>query len=73
VCAAASCTGNDRLKPTATCMAGACSMPAQIDCSPYACDAPANACKSSCTVDGDCARRNTCKPGTSGGPGVCSP
>jgi hypothetical protein len=60
------------LKPTATCAGGACVVPAQIECSPYACDAPTNACKTSCAVDGDCAKKGKCAPGASGGPGVCS-
>jgi hypothetical protein len=73
VCGAASCDGNDRLKPTSTCLAGACMMPARIECTPFACDAPANACKTSCAVDGDCAKKMKCTPGTAGGPGVCAP
>jgi hypothetical protein len=71
-CAAASCDGNERLKPTATCAAGQCVMPARIECAPYGCDAAANACKTSCTVDGDCAKKSKCTPGAAGAPGVCS-
>jgi hypothetical protein len=45
---------------------------ARIDCTPYACDAVAGACKTSCTSNTDCAKKNSCTVPASG-PGTCAP
>ena len=74
VCGAALCDGQDRLSLQATCTAGQCVTPTArtIDCTPYACDAPANACKPSCATDADCAKKNMCTL-SGAGPGTCGP
>jgi hypothetical protein len=73
VCGAALCDGQDRLRLHATCTAGQCVTPtARTECAPYACDAPANACKPSCATDADCAKKNKCTL-SGAGPGTCGP
>jgi hypothetical protein len=72
-CGAALCDGQDRLRLPPTCMAGQCVTPAaRTDCTPYACDAAAGACKPSCASDADCAKKNKCSL-ADGGPGTCGP
>jgi hypothetical protein len=66
VCIAASCTG-DVLNKTHKCNgAGTCQDPGDQDCTPYACNASANACKTTCANDNDCATGYGCN-----GSGVC--
>ena len=73
LCGAALCDGKDRLKPQSTCAAGMCAQSTtRIECAPYACDAPANACKSSCASNTDCAKQNKCTL-SGAGPGTCGP
>ncbi|HXU01088.1 MAG TPA: hypothetical protein VN903_08855 [Polyangia bacterium] len=71
-CGSATCDGQDRYRPASTCSAGTCTMSTtRIECAPYACDVVA-ACKTSCTSDADCAKKNTCTVPASG-PGTCGP
>lgn len=59
-CAAAGCTG-DVSQPAGTCDGtGSCSVPATQNCVPYACDAAAGTCKTSCASDADCGQGAKC-------------
>jgi hypothetical protein len=48
-----------------------CKQATVIPCMPFACDAVALACKTSCAVNTDCARMNKCT--VTNGVGVCGP
>jgi len=72
VCGAALCDGQDRLRPPSTCVAGSCTVSTvRTDCTPYACDAPNNTCKSSCAADADCGKKMKCT--VVAGTGTCGP
>ena len=73
VCGTPNCDGAGRLHPASTCAAGTCKIAALLDCAPYACDATALACKTSCLANADCAKQNKCTLAADAGGGVCGP
>jgi len=65
-CGADTCTADKRFQKHGNCDGkGGCALPDPKPCTPFACDATASSgCKSSCTVEGDCADGFTCAAGT---------
>ncbi|MBK7398278.1 MAG: hypothetical protein IPJ34_18785 [Myxococcales bacterium] len=65
-CGADVCTAEKRFQKHGNCDGkGGCALPDPKPCTPFACDATASSgCKSSCTVEGDCADGFTCAAGT---------
>jgi len=64
VCAAASCTGATTSAPADSCDGlGACVDAGIVSCTPFACNAATGGCRSTCTVNGDCATGYTCAGG----------
>ena len=71
-CAAASCDGNSgNIKGAATCMKGNCMAGPPTPCAPFACDATAGACKTSCASNDDCGKKSTCVLPDGGTAGTC--
>jgi N-acetylneuraminic acid mutarotase len=62
-CRAASCDAGTATAAAFCNGAGGCPAPAQSTCATYACDTTTRACKTHCTVDGDCATGHGCVNG----------
>jgi hypothetical protein len=60
-CAAATCSGKDRLKPKTCDGLGACHDNGSTDCSPYLCNPATSDCFRSCTASDQCCCGNFCR------------
>jgi hypothetical protein len=71
-CAPTKCQG-DTVKGGSACRMGRCVPGTMVSCTPYRCDPTANACKTTCASDADCAMKNKCTPMADGGTAMCGP
>jgi hypothetical protein len=64
VCGAASCNGQQRIRPRTCDGAGTCRDNGTTDCAPYTCNPAASDCFRSCTTDDQCCCNNNCARGS---------
>ncbi len=64
-CGSDACTVDKKLQQHGHCDGkGSCQLPAALSCNEFVCDPASSACKTTCTVDGDCADTYRCDTAT---------